>query len=234
MSEHEEETVEPTEPVEPTPEEQEEGEQIEPTEPEEGELTGPQSIPGQPDVEPEGEPEPQGFSEKELEKIGKALDKLRETTANRVGAILGDEAPLLESCPVCGDAIPGHVYPASIAPPPDNVVKAVKAYIGQPTEDQFKPHPNFEKCEECDGMSEVLTGSLRPGYWTATCPGCNGLGYKETATLRNLSPVNGNFETAPVVTGPTAPPLVEPPEVAMLKGRGYLVVPPAPGVAVAE
>lgn len=234
MSEHEEETVEPTEPVEPTPEEQEEGEQIEPTEPEEGELTGPQSIPGQPDVEPEGEPEPQGFSEKELEKIGKALDKLRETTANRVGAILGEEAPLLMPCPVCGDGIPGHVYPPDIAPPQDGTVKAVKAYIGQPTEDQFKPHPDFEKCEECDGMSEVLTGSLRPGYWTTTCPGCNGLGYKEKATLRSLSGSNWAQEPTPILTGPTAPPQVEPPEAASLKAKGWLVVPPAPGVAAAE
>ncbi len=227
MSETEHDDLEPDETTaEPEPDELEETEETE---------EAVEETPAEEDAEPaEAEPEPQGFSEKELEAAMKKIEKLREHVANRLGVIMGEDSQALEPCPVCGDGYPGFVFPASAAPPSEETVAAVKQYIGIPTEGEFRPHANFTKCDECDGMSEVLTGSNRPGYWTAQCPGCSGLGYKETATQRALAPTNGEYVPQPVVTGPSSNYEPDLPEVAALKAKGYLVVAPVPTPQVVE
>jgi hypothetical protein len=211
-----------------TPAEPEPGD--EPTEDEEPEDATPSE---QPD-EPEAPPEPQGMSEKELEKAMKQIEKLREHVANRLGTIMGEDSQLLEACPVCGDSYPGHIFPPDVAPPDDATVAAVRRYIGMPDADQFQQHPDFKTCEECNGLAEVLTGSLRPGYMTQACPGCNGLGYKEATTQRVLAQGNGQSEPAPVMTGPTVAPSAMPTELAHYKEQGWLIVPPTPPVVGVE
>lgn len=39
--------------------------------------------------------------------------------------------------------------------------------------------PRFRPCDECGGIGQVLTGSLKPESSVFDCPGCEGAGYKQ-------------------------------------------------------
>lgn len=81
-----------------------------------------------------------------------------ERHTKRVQSIMGAYVDGFEECGPCGGV--GLVPPG---PPPA----------------EMKPHEWFKACATCDGIGEVLTGSLRPGQEARNCPTCLGRGYLE-------------------------------------------------------
>jgi hypothetical protein len=225
-------TTEPTEPVEPTTEPVEPTEPAEPVEPttEPVEPTEPLQ-PGEEPV-PGEEPSAELRSEKEIEKAHKAIDKLREHVAGRVGAILGEDAQLLLPCPACGDEIPGFVWPPNEVPVPPDKVGALSVYIGLPDLNVLEDALDAIPCPDCRARGEVKTGSLVPGQTTKMCSRCVGKGWIGSGSF--VSPeagvTNGTHVEQPVFTPPAETAL--PPEAEALRRQGFLVIPPSQPIAV--
>jgi hypothetical protein len=215
-------TEEPTEPVEPTEPTEEPTEPVEPTEPA---VPGEEPVPG----------EEQGAelrSEKEIEKAHKAIDKLREHVAGRVGAILGEDAQLLLPCPACGDEIPGFVWPPSEVPVPPDKVGALSVYIGLPNLNELEDALDAIPCPDCRARGEVKTGSLVPAQTTKMCTRCVGKGWIGSGTVvrQEVGTTNGSDSAPTAVTPPAETAL--PPEAEALRRQGFLVIPPTQPIAV--
>jgi hypothetical protein len=204
------EPVEPTEPDEATEpaqgDEEEEAAAEEPSEPSDDE---------EPDT-------PEGFTEKELEATRKKLDNENARHRGRISDLIGDEAVLLEPCPLCSGFADGYRFPVV---PPADVIEQVRVAIGMPDLSNYQQAKDATQCPDCVGLGVVLSGSLVAENAAITCKTCNGSGYVM------LSP-------AGEITGPTVvkngsplqelPAGVNPddPAVKELRARGFTVFPP--------
>jgi hypothetical protein len=178
------------------------------------------------EVDGEPEPEPQGLSEKEIEKINQRLETLRNNTAKRLGEIMGEDAQFLVPCPLCNDPTPSMVWPAGSTPLSPEKVAAVSTYLGLPDLSQLEDSPDVQQCPQCKGKGDTKTDSFVPGYTTKQCSQCVGKGYVGTGIVvrPEVGQVNGQ-EQAPV--NAVTPPETElPPEAQALKERGWMVIPP--------
>jgi hypothetical protein len=166
-------------------------------------------------------------TEKELEKAYKAIAKLREQNAARLGTIMGDDALALVECPLCSHFAPGFMFPPDVAPIPDENAKIVKGLLGVPEPRASKRAPGVIRCDQCDGNGWCLTDSLVPNYTETQCSKCAGKGWTGAQPVTGL---NGEQVQPAAVTGPTVYPPAsteDDPVVAGLKAKGYLVVAPA-------
>lgn len=227
MSEHEHGNDEPVEPVEPSREEEE---QRDDEERHEEPIAAPGEEPGE-DEEPAGGEEPPQDSaklrtEKELEKAYKAIAKLRETVASRLGQIMdGDEVGLIE-CPLCASFAPGWIWPPDVVPLEAEYVHKTRAVIGMPDVSGYKTSTAYVMCDVCDGLGSVLTGSKVPGREAANCPKCGTNGYVMTSdAIAATAPPNG-AQPEPIVTGPTAYGTELPPDLQRYREDGWLIAPP--------
>jgi hypothetical protein len=225
-------TTEPTEPAEPPtePEAPTEPQGPEPTQEPDVEPTEPQE-PAQEPVEGD-EPAVEMRSEKELEKAFKAIDKLREHVANRLGVIMGEDAQALEPCPVCGDSMPGFVWPAGTVPLSPEKVGAVSAYIGLPDLTAYQDARDAKQCPDCKGLGDVKTYSLVPGNTIKMCSLCVGKGFVGTGVV--IQPEVGIVTVTNGELPAFAPPVETalPPEAEALRRQGFLVIPPSQPIAV--
>ena len=211
------EPVEPVEPQEPDSEPQEPAEPQEPTEPE----------PEPQEATAEGD-QPSLRSEAEIEKAAKQVEQLRKHVAGRIGSIFGDDANFLIACPLCAGTAPGWLWPPADAPLPDDQVRAVFTTLGVIEPKEYQHFESYKRCDDCEGLGSVKTGSRVPGFDVVACPTCAQKGYIMGAPLP--LPMNGsgapNAEV--VVTGPSVidPADADDPAVAELRKRGFTVVPP--------
>lgn len=234
MSEHEHEPTETTPEPEPSsPEAPDEHADDEEASEHEQHGDEPESTARAPVSPAEGESAPAVRSDKEMEKIGKQLDKLREHVASRVGLILGDDATSAIMCPMCAGLAPGWLWHPEAAPLEDGQVMAIRALLGMPTPANYKQAPGIGPCPACDAMGVVLTGSKVPGYETMDCPQCTRRGWVGVSNQPQPVTQQGNGTTStPVVTGPTVlgtQPIAnydDDPAVKSLRERGFLVAPP--------
>lgn len=181
----------------------------------------------EPVPEPDDEPETQAV----IEEIGRKLDTLNKTVASRIATILGDNAQDFEVCDLCSYwNTPGWRHKGHL--PED--LKAQMAYlIGQRADADFKPDTHSTTCGSCGGEGVVLTGSKVFGQDKLSCVECNGMGWLPTDDKRRsgmLSLANGPTAAALGVTPQDAamqPVTVEDTaEIAALKAKGYVIVPP--------
>lgn len=189
--------------------------------------------PDEPDEpqEPADEPAPEPSSEAVMEEIGKKLDALNKTVATRIATILGDNALDFEVCDLCSYwNTPGWRHKGHL--PED--LKAQMAYlIGQRADADFCSDAHSTACSSCGGEGAVLTGSKVVGQDKLPCVECEGMGWVPTDDARRrgrLQLANGPTATALGVTPQDAAmsptPQEEDPEVAALRAKGYVVVPP--------
>lgn len=187
----------------------------------------------EPDAEPEEEEEePEGEATVSVQDLDKALERLdREASrhANRVSEIMGEDAQMLVPCELCAPAIPGFRFPV---PPDDEVKERVLIALGQPPRPDYLKDSYSRTCEACAGLGEVLTGSQVKGRDTLPCYTCKGQGWVPVGGER----AGGSVPmAAPTASPPGSPPVVvvqsDPPEVAALKARGYVIIAPPPSVA---
>lgn len=170
-------------------------------------------------------PEPQ-VDDKEIEKAFKALGKVRDYVARRVGEIMGDDATQLIPCPACQDLAPGFVWPPSVAALSPEAEAGTRLLLGMQQPTDLEAHPSAVICETCQGKGQVQTPSKVPGYDVVDCPTCAATGRTLTSNVVPIVPVNGAPESPPIMTGPTVMAAPLSPEAEAAKAQGYMVIPP--------
>lgn len=158
---------------------------------------------------------------RELDKMNTSLEREGTRHRNRVSEIIGESANELLPCPLCSDWIDGIIPPVQ---PPDEVVEKVKATLGLAPEVNYKQAPFAHRCETCDGLGGVVSGSLVSGNEIIICQPCNGSGYKLDNNVAPLAgmvpPPNGEPQT---VTPPGLNP--DDPFMQEARERGLMVMP---------
>lgn len=184
------------------------------TDPEDGEQEEPQTG----DVT-----EPAGLrDERELDRAYDRIRREHERHAKRVQEIIGADFEALAPCPLCSHFAAGYIGLVEL---PEAAIPTLRAMLGMPDLTTYVAADDARTCPSCEGRGQVLTGSNVPGYETKQCARCKGIGWVGTGAPAPPSPeANGE---APVLTGPTVyEPVPEDPTVAMLRERGFTVIPP--------
>jgi hypothetical protein len=200
---------------------------LEPAEPEE-----------EPDEELEEEPEqapeePEGYAE--TERRGKEWDRVAKYLAKNVGDIEGDDAIHKVECPVCrSQGTPGYLDPRVPAGP--EIIGPVLAWFGMRSDSDYLKDNYSRECDECAGLGETLSGSKVSGRDKLVCFRCKGNGWIPVGDERGAG--LGQFTNGPssvAAAGDTIlapsymPDGTEPPEVASLRERGFVVIAPIAG-----
>jgi hypothetical protein len=123
-------------------------------------------------VEPEST-----LSEKEAEKRLDRIGKRAVTWRNSVSEVLGEIAQDLTPCPRCLPFAPGFIFPFEVAPPPEDVVAAVRASLGEKSVPEYLMRPEARECPGCAGWGSQRTGSKVGTEATIKCQTCGGRGW---------------------------------------------------------
>lgn len=182
---------------EPVPEEQEQIEEQEPEtdepgegdEPEQGDEADEEDAPAAPPAPPPG-PTPES-----LEKRARSAETRFATYARGVRSLYEDEAENLLDCPLCPTFHKGMIDARFAGHLPEDVVDAVKFYLGFAREQEYAADPGTSACSTCQGKGKTKTGSTVPGQETRTCQACRGYGYTPPPTTTQTS-TNGVTNTS--------------------------------------
>jgi hypothetical protein len=171
-------------------------------------------------------PAAQQPSEKEVEETYKKLDREVERHVKRVAELVGEAFAFLVPCELCDPSMPGFRWPRE---PADEVKVAVRMAIGDRQPENWQADQYSARCEACDGLGEVLTGSKVAGKGTLPCMTCGGNGWVPIGNERRGGVVHAlPTQPRPDVEQPVAAVAADdPPEVAALKAAGYVVIRPA-------
>lgn len=176
-------------------------------------------------TEPQQQPPAPQPSEKEVEETYKKLDKETERHVKRIAELVGDAFAYLVPCELCDPSMPGFRWPRE---PADEVKVAVRMAIGDRQPENWQADQYSRRCDACEGLGEVVTGSQVRGQTTLPCMICDARGWvpigdeRRSGVVRPLPVV-----PRPDVEQPQAPlPADDPPEVAALKRAGYVVIAP--------
>lgn len=120
---------------------------------------------------------PPGLTEKEAERVYKAIDRAQKGYAEKIPALFGELGLEVFGCPLCADNIVGFVSPEQAGRFEDHVVREVMRFLGQAYEVEYEQDPNHRVCGTCSGLGKVRSGSRVPGRETLACSACNGHGY---------------------------------------------------------
>lgn len=161
----------------------------------------------EPDTEPDTEPEPEPLSEKQLDAAYAKLDKESTRHRARLAEIMGEEALLLEPCPLCEPAMAGWRFP--VLPDADQW-RAVEAAVFGGADAEYATAEYVKACGDCLALGEVATGSKVLGRATIPCRTCSGFGYVTADTSYAPPPPATPPGEQPAAFGP---PSEEPPQV---------------------
>jgi pyruvate/2-oxoglutarate dehydrogenase complex dihydrolipoamide acyltransferase (E2) component len=144
-------------------------------------------------TEPEPEPAPaepaSQMTEQEAEREFKKLEKLAETYLPKALALSEKLGIPALACPLC--TFPGLAIPRSENEVTSDVEAAVLGMIGKSAPADFKTAPDYERCAQCDGWGEVLTGAQKEISKTAPCNLCGGKGFRNVVVPVSVTPPNG-------------------------------------------
>jgi hypothetical protein len=158
----------------------------------------------------------------------KAWDRVRKYLARNLGEIEGDDATLYHECFVCNSfGSPGFIRTEPLSP---EVIATLHSWLGMRDPTELRPDQHSQECPECAGEGLVAMPSKVAGQTELPCTKCGALGWLGTDPQRGgySSPL-GNGSQPVVGSGlpmdmpvlePDAP---EPPEVAVLRGQGFMV-----------
>lgn len=157
----------PTTPTEPEPDADDTG-----TDGEDAgdEATGPHAPAA---VEPEGPQPPQ--SEKEMEKRQKAWDAERDRHMEKAQAADDYRYSVSVICPLCEGH--GLMYEPQTPEEGAQMRSFLLSLVGETTPEELHDHPNYHRCDTCDGYGKVRTGSRVANQEALNCPDCNGQGH---------------------------------------------------------
>jgi len=166
-------------------------------------------------------------SEKEIEQTYKRLDAETARHVKRVAELVGEDAfRHLVVCELCDPSMPGFRWPR---PPADEVKAAVRMAIGDRQPENWQADTYSRRCDSCQGLGEVLTGSQVRGQETLGCLECGSRGWIPIGPERGRPNVVHLATPAPAHVDELPVPAAadDPPEVAALKAAGYVVIKPA-------
>lgn len=176
--EHEDELQEPTVTDVPEPDQGEEGEA------EQAETENPDVPDPNAPVEPD---EVRG--EAEMEAAFKKIERSYKTYTRAVSNALEESANDLLPCPLCEGAVPSFVNRHDAGQVDQETQGAVYAFLSMTPPTELRKSRLNEKCENCDGLGELLTGSRVPAWETKTCDECNGAGFTGPGNPKFSAPV---------------------------------------------
>jgi len=161
----------------------------------------------------------------------KEWDRVTRYLAKNLGDIEGDDAINYLECPACrAFGTPGFVLPI---PPPPEVHGALLAWLGMRPNDEYAKDNYSRECDECHGLGETLSGSKVAGRDKLVCYRCGGNGWVPVGDERGAGNALFTNGAASVESGAGAgaapsymPDGTEPPEVAALRERGFVVIAP--------
>jgi hypothetical protein len=144
----------------------------------------------EPEPEPEPEPQPAPPTAKELEALGRKIDRENERHAKALQALYG---------PMWADLSPlDQRDPAQVA--------AVHAALGEHEQPELLPMEGVERCPKCDGWGHVKTPSRNEDNRVKPCLECQTRGYREVmpGAVNYPAPV---AVPAPYTNGAPPPPV---------------------------
>jgi len=131
--------------------------------------------PEEPETEPEQEPEPSAeFNFTEQTKKLAASEKAHRT---RVATIMGEDLNEVELCPLCATFTAGFVLPYAALTAEQSLKDAVRRLNGDAPQAELQPAKDAQKCPDCDGWGDVLTGAQIERGKTIPCIRCGGKGH---------------------------------------------------------
>jgi hypothetical protein len=158
----------------------------------------------------------------------KEWDRVRKYLAKNLGDIEGDDATLYHECFVCNSfGSPGFIRTEPLSP---EVVSTLHSWLGMRDATELRADQHSQECPECGGEGMVAMPSKVVGQTELPCTKCGALGWLGTDPQRGgFASPPGNGATAVIGSGaalgmpelePEGP---EPPEVAVLRGQGFMV-----------
>ena len=174
--------AEPTTPV--VADSDEEGED------EEGGQTLEEAAAEEPPAQPQG-PQPPSTPE-QAEARQASWDRERDRHMRELEKRDDYRYALSNVCPLCEGH--GLLYEPQNAAEAAQMRGAILAIVGETTPEELHAHPDYHRCETCDGYGKVYTGSRVGGQEALNCPSCNGMGH------------TGGRAAAPVAALPTPTP----------------------------
>lgn len=141
------------------------------------------------ELEPEGEPEPEEEPEAEaapevepsspaaVEQSFKELAASEKSHRTRVARIMGQDFGDVELCPLCATFTAGFVLPYAALTADESLKTAVRRLNGDAPQAELQAAKNAQRCPDCDGWGDVLTGAQIERGRIIPCLKCNGTGH---------------------------------------------------------
>jgi hypothetical protein len=129
------------------------------------------------EAEAEREPAPASPTAKQLEAMGKAIDKASTVHETALRRILGDQFEEWMPCPLC--MTDGHFAPIPREQRDPDQIAAVHAALGEDGYSELSAATWLVKCETCNGKGQVRTPSDNPDHAVVNCRDCASRGYNE-------------------------------------------------------
>lgn len=120
---------------------------------------------------------PQSVTPEELEKRFKQAERAVAAYVKKIQSIFEDQAGDLVECPLCPPIHKGFLNLHDAGRVPDEIVQAVKLFLGIGTEVAYPPSQKHSACPVCDGLGKVNSGSRVAQWESLTCENCNGFGF---------------------------------------------------------
>src|SRR5438094_7404878 len=117
------------------------------------------SEPTEPEPEPAPEPPASQMTEQEAAREFKKLEKLAETYLPKALMLAEKLGIPAQACPLC--TFPGLAIPRTEHEVTSDVEAAVLGMIGKSAPVEYKSAPDYERCPQCDGWGDVLTGAQK-------------------------------------------------------------------------
>jgi hypothetical protein len=155
--------------------------------------------PTEPEPEPAPEPPASQMTEQEAEREFKRLESAAQTYLKKAMPITEKLGMPVQACPLC--TFPGLAIPRSANEVTSDVESAVLAMIGKGAAPEYKTAPDYERCPQCDGWGDVLTGAQKEISRTAPCNLCGGKGFRNVVVPVHVAQPNGT----PPYPGATLP-----------------------------
>lgn len=132
-------------------------------------------------------------SERAIKARDKTLDKEHKRHEGVLERAFGSQWADFSLCPLCEG--PGFMMPLAPGTMPDAQFQAVTAFAGRVEPVEYQESSFHERCGECDGRGETISGAQPPLNPLKLCDACSGNGYvsKKPAlpTLPTLTTQNG-------------------------------------------
>ena len=103
------------------------------------------------------------------------------------------------ACPLCDGH--GLIYP--VLPEPEQTARRefINAALGAAAPKEYRKHPTEARCEVCDGLGQLESGSQVEGQMLLNCTACGATGHRAYGTPPNMT--TSSAPAPAYVTGPT-------------------------------